>query len=512
MAISQQQANAVSDFNNITRGVSYLDTLTYAVFWNQVQDIEHVLSVCKVNVDLKDDYQRTSLHTAAYLNQADSHFSTIKTLLENGADVNAQDKEGNTPLHYLVKRADVKTTKLLLDSKANIQIKNLKFENPLFEAVSEANVKVVRLLLGHGSYIESSDFEGRTPLHKAAHANFRNSHFEVAESLLKHGADVNAQDKDGRTALHHLVMVKKPLAGVKIVELFLNFNADVSIKDNSNETPVVKAIIAGNPEVLRLFLDHGADVSSVYSRNGSTLLHCACKPNFDFKSHAIIKCLLKKGANVNAMDSKGQTPLMYLMKIEDLRQQWENVRITLNYLPKFKFLLKYSDVGMTDFEDNTVFCYDKSKIFWKIVLEHVAKVQALGFPVQPVLMNKILSVAGYKNYFKKCEKELEMAKSTKLRNSWVSFFNLLVDSKRKLKNYAGNRDLIESFKSSKCTTKFPIYGFKMLKNVKKGLESRVLFDKSSIVLSYYLPICNPDHLIIRNILDCLTWKDYVTLQ
>lgn len=117
----------------------------------------------------------------------------------------------------------------------------------------------------------------------------------------------------------------------------------------------------------------------------------------------------------------------------------------------------------------------------------------------------------HKEYLKKCSKELDSAKSKKLRHSWVTFWNLLVDDAKKLKNYAGNLDLVRDFKKSDCLKKFPIYGATILKNMEKGIETRRLYDKSAAILSNCCPVYSPTHLIIRDILDCLNYKDYEKL-
>lgn len=106
-----------------------------------------------------------------------------------------------------------------------------------------------------------------------------------------------------------------------------------------------------------------------------------------------------------------------------------------------------------------------------------------------------------------CTEELLLAKSSRLKNSWVTFFNLLVDNKRKLKNYAGNKDLVEDFRSSDCLKKFPIYGSTMQNNVEKGINRRGFFDESSNLFSHYLPVFSPNHLIVRDTLDCLITDD-----
>lgn len=116
-----------------------------------------------------------------------------------------------------------------------------------------------------------------------------------------------------------------------------------------------------------------------------------------------------------------------------------------------------------------------------------------------------------KNYFEKCTKELAVAKSIKLENCWVTFFHLLVDGRRKLKNYTGNQDLIRDFKQSNCRSKFPIYGSLMEKNIAIGLQIRKFFNDSAEILSELVLFFNPTHLVIKDMLDCLQTKDLLKL-
>lgn len=122
-------------------------------------------------------------------------------------------------------------------------------------------------------------------------------------------------------------------------------------------------------------------------------------------------------------------------------------------------------------------------------------------------MNTISNRVDYSNYFSKCVDELDVAKNTKLEYCWVTFYNLLVDDRKSLKNYAGNADLIEAFENSDYSKKFPIYEAEMGRKMRKGRKRRKLFDESSVLLSDCLPITNPSHLIVRDILDCLGTKE-----
>lgn len=123
--------------------------------------------------------------------------------------------------------------------------------------------------------------------------------------------------------------------------------------------------------------------------------------------------------------------------------------------------------------------------------------------MHPAVLKTISDKPEYKNYFDQCEEELSRAKSTKLKCSWVTFYNLLMDRRKKLKNYAANADLIEDIEKGDCNEKFPIYGASMKENMKKAVKRRELYDKSCKFLLECLPLLNSCHLIIRDVIDCV---------
>lgn len=75
-----------------------------------------------------------------------------------------------------------------------------------------------------------------------------------------------------------------------------------------------------------------------------------------------------------------------------------------------------------------------------------------------------------------------------------------------MKNYAGNIDFLNEYKNIDLFKKFPIYGTQIQERMSKGFERREIFDKSCTLLSDCLPIFNPTHLVVRDILDYVTSK------
>lgn len=109
----------------------------------------------------KDDYQRTPLHRAV---ECEADNKLIKALLKHEADPNAQDDNGNTPLHYAAHNGDIECVELLLAHNANPHITNRYKKNALCDInASKAphSLALYELLLKHqarGCFWEHDDF------------------------------------------------------------------------------------------------------------------------------------------------------------------------------------------------------------------------------------------------------------------------------------------------------------------------------------------------------------------
>jgi hypothetical protein len=113
--------------------------------------------------------------------------------------------------------------------------------------------------------------------------------------LLEHGSDVNAREGNFQTALE---VAAERGCDVDIIELLFRYGADVAVQ-GSRETVLQLAANFSNVGVVRLFLEHDADVNAQGGRRGSAL-QIACL----FRNLEIVKCLVEHGANVNAKGGK----------------------------------------------------------------------------------------------------------------------------------------------------------------------------------------------------------------
>lgn len=139
-------------------------------------------------------YDLTLLHVLA----GQGNLAMVELLLQMGADPNAQNHSGQTPLYWVGNGSNVpsgaEVVHVLARYGANVNAhEELKHCTPLHMAARRGNIPVAAALLDCGAGLEALDKLGETPLHRAV----RCGKTEMVAFLLARGANVHVQGKQG---------------------------------------------------------------------------------------------------------------------------------------------------------------------------------------------------------------------------------------------------------------------------------------------------------------------------
>jgi uncharacterized protein len=286
------------------------------------------------------------------------HPAMMQLLISKGADVNARsidrdyqrhiqaegrpkslDSGGLTPLLYAARENCLACVDVLLKSKVDIDLADPDGVSPLLVAVMNANWDLAKQLIAAGADINQWDIYGETPLLTAI--DLRNridggrasidpintaKGIEIVKLLLDRGANPNMQlffkPANARGAVYTRGVTPLIRAAVNadadVMKLLLEHGADATLATADRQTPI-HAVLAGRApepqalELIRMLQKAGADVNVVALINhpeevrGGTALHYAVRKRYK----EAIKLLASFKIDVDAVDQDGLTALDY---------------------------------------------------------------------------------------------------------------------------------------------------------------------------------------------------------
>ena len=237
------------------------------------------------------DYDRTALlsllrQSDSGLNQRDANGDTAlhraardpisgdkaAELIAAGADVNATNRLGRTPLHLSVEHLNgwpANALEAILKAKPKVNAQDNDGLTALHVlALSDSGFKkeATRALLDAGAKPDVKDNLGRTPVHLLLSGKWPWS--EAAQCiamLVQAGADLSLTDDQGRTALHYLAALgfQHPMFFIGgIADTCASHNVDLSARDHQGDTPLHVAARTGTSDVFTWLRSHGASLDA----------------------------------------------------------------------------------------------------------------------------------------------------------------------------------------------------------------------------------------------------------
>lgn len=216
---------SINDFASHSQIADKQSEWSYAILSGNIELIKEYIKTADINAELKDGM--TPLMMALITNNKD----IVDLFLKRGANVNAKDKDGSTVLHLAAGNPgiDIDLFKLLLRSGADTNSVDNAGRMPLHFGATNTNTEITSLLVKQGAKVNTADPDGFTPLFLAAAADI----YENLKYLIENGADVNAIEKNNGASP---LMASAAQGKLNAVKLLVSNGAKMATKASNGMT------------------------------------------------------------------------------------------------------------------------------------------------------------------------------------------------------------------------------------------------------------------------------------
>lgn len=206
--------------------------------------------------------------------------------LQEGAEVNALDEDGKSPLMHAVDDGLVDIARILLDHKADVDCLNPGGVTSLASIASINWPDMASLLLERKANVHAKMKANVTMMDMALHLG---GNAPVVKLLLEHKIDVNEVDRRGNSYL----LRATENGDADTVSVLIDGKADIELSNDEGKTPLLTACWGSDEEVVRILLEKKADIEKA-DGGGELPLLAACYSH----KKGIVKILLEAGADV----------------------------------------------------------------------------------------------------------------------------------------------------------------------------------------------------------------------
>lgn len=242
----------------------------------------------------------------------------VKSYIAQGAEVNAVDSDGRTPLINAVEKGSIDIVNLLLAKNASISVRGKDGLSPLITASQNGNSEILKLLLNKN--INAIDYlSGLSMAVKNGHRDVVDV-FSEKLNIKRFDDMVCLAAKYGRNEVLSLLIEKGADVDDKCID------SEVDEKSNNARAPLMFAAAYGHTETVKLLLAQKNIEINTYDRNYVDSLMLACEKGYQ----DIAALLIENKADAERSDSKRWTSLMYAVKGGNA----EIVKMLIDVLPK----------------------------------------------------------------------------------------------------------------------------------------------------------------------------------
>ncbi|MBU1101462.1 MAG: ankyrin repeat domain-containing protein [Bacteroidetes bacterium] len=260
--------------------ITHSQELINAVRQGNLQEAKSILENDPAKITDAMDGNRTAFHIACDAGNLD----IVKFLVENNADIQAKDVDGDTPLHWAAFRGRDEIAAYLLEIGAEINAVNLSQNTPLVYAVNNRRSSTIDLLLNNGAEVNTDPENGGISMISAASSG----NVKIVNLLLEKGVGLDFIPLTGGSSLHTAAS-----GGItEIVKKLIEAKADVNGKNLYMLTPLHLASKYGHLETARVLVQNGALIEEE-SSFGKKAIHYAKESD----NSELVKFLIANGAD-----------------------------------------------------------------------------------------------------------------------------------------------------------------------------------------------------------------------
>lgn len=181
--------------------------------------------------------------------------SAVQKLVQQGADINAQDSRGRTALLAAVEGNHIECAFELIAAAADVNVQDDKMDSPLLLAGAAGTLEILKFILQAKPDFAIYNRYGGTPLIPAC----ERGHVEVVKTFLNTNADIDHVNNLGWTALLEAIILSD--GGPRHQEIFkllVDAGANVNIGDHEGVTPLIHVRQKGFENIVRILRSAGA--------------------------------------------------------------------------------------------------------------------------------------------------------------------------------------------------------------------------------------------------------------
>lgn len=248
------------------------------------------------NINQKDMYGDTVLHVAT---MANAPANVLDLLVKAGANVNERNKQGVTPIEIAIEQEHAEQVDFFAKNGADIFAEDMDGNSPLSKALDRLTPDMLKMLVNKEN-VNAKDSSGNTALHIAIQ---KDAPIDYIKYLIDAGSDVNARNKNGDSVLFIAAGKNRRDAG----DLLIEKDADIFATNVQNNSPLRIALTRGG-EIQDWMIT--SKTLNTTDGSGNTPLHYAAEWQLN---NAIIN-LIQKGAKVTAENANGESALFSAVK------------------------------------------------------------------------------------------------------------------------------------------------------------------------------------------------------